>query len=297
MTMPVMEPNLDAATLAAWAQAIDTGPFSSLCWGERIAFDNPDSLTMLGALAAWTDRVRLVTTVVVPQLHDPVMLAKALATGDMLSGGRLTVGLGVGGRHEDYNAVGADIATQTMRGMADSVAVMKRIWAGEKVTDSTLPVGPPPHQTGGPQLLVGTIGPKTVRSAASWAEGLAGTTLDLDVDKQNELFDVARTAWANQGKPSPHLATSFWFAIGDADEARAQVRAHLLRYMNWIPTEFVDAMAPTTGWAGSEDELLEVLRRFEAIGTDEIHLIPTSSDINQVRRVADAIADVYPVSE
>ena len=117
--MPVMEPNLDAATLQAWARVIDGGPFSSLCWGERIAFDNPECLTLLGALAAWTDRVRLVTTVVVPQLHDPVMLAKALATGDMLSGGRLTVGLGVGGRHEDYHAVGADPATQTMRGMAE----------------------------------------------------------------------------------------------------------------------------------------------------------------------------------
>src|SRR5512132_2701240 len=102
MTMPVMEPDLDGPILEAWATAIDDGPFSSLCWGERIAFDNPEAITLLGALAAWTDRVRLVTTVVVPQLHDPVMLAKALATGDMLSGGRLTVGLGVGGRREDY---------------------------------------------------------------------------------------------------------------------------------------------------------------------------------------------------
>jgi alkanesulfonate monooxygenase SsuD/methylene tetrahydromethanopterin reductase-like flavin-dependent oxidoreductase (luciferase family) len=75
--MPVMEPDLDTTLLRAWARTIDEGPFSSLCWGERIAFDNPDSLTLLGALAAWTDRVRLVTTVIVPQLHDPVMLAKA----------------------------------------------------------------------------------------------------------------------------------------------------------------------------------------------------------------------------
>ena len=142
MTMPVMEPDLDATVLQDWARAIDEGPFSSLCWGERIAFDNPDNLTLLGALAAWTDRVRLVTTVIVPQLHDPVMLAKALATGDMLCGGRLTVGIGVGGRHEDYHAVGADPATQTMRGMAERVAVMKRVWAGEKITESVLPVGP-----------------------------------------------------------------------------------------------------------------------------------------------------------
>lgn len=289
--MPVMEADLDAATLKAWARAIDDGPFSSLCWGERIAFDNPESLTLLGALAAWTDRVRLVTTVVVPQLHDPVMLAKQLATGDMLCDGRLTVGVGVGGRHEDYHAVGADPATQTMRGMAERVAVMKRVWAGEKVTESVEAVGPPPVQAGGPQLLVGTIGPKTVRSAAVWADGMAGTTLDLDVAKQNELFDVAREAWGQAGKPNPHLATSFWFAIGDRDDARAQVHRHLRRYMNWIPTEYVDAMAPGTGWAGDDDELAEVLRTFSEIGTDEIHLIPTSSDTGQLRRVADVVKD------
>lgn len=292
MTMPVMEPDLDAVTLKTWAKVIDDGPFSSLCWGERIAFDNPDSMTLLGALAAWTDRVRLVTTVVVPQLHDPVALAKALATGDVLSGGRLTVGLGVGGRHEDYNAVGADTATQTMRGMAERVAVMKRVWAGEKVTESVLPVGPPPIQPGGPELLVGTIGPKTVRSAAGWAAGLAGTTLDLDAVQQNELFDVARQAWDAAGKPKPHLATSFWFAIGEPAAAREQVRRHLLRYMNWIPEEFVDAIAPTTGWSGSQDELLAVLRRFEDIGADEVHLIPTSDDIEQVHRVAEVISDL-----
>lgn len=259
--------------------------------GERIAFDNPDSLTLLGALASWTDRVRLVTTVIVPQLHDPVMLAKALATGDMLSRGRLTVGIGVGGRHEDYHAVGADPKTQTMRAMAQRVAVMKRVWAGEKTTDSVRPVGPMPVQAGGPQLLVGTIGPKTVRSAAAWADGMAGTTLDLDVVKQNELYDVARTAWAEAGKPKPHLATSFWFAIGSPDEARAQVHAHLRRYMNWIPAEYVDAMAPMTGWAGSEEELTAVLRRFEDIGTDEVHLIPTSSDIGQLHRAAKVAAE------
>lgn len=287
MTMPVMEPELDSATLRAWARIVDEGPFSSLCWGERIAFDNPDSLTLLGALAAWTERVRLVTTVVVPQLHDPVLLAKGLATGDMLSGGRLTVGIGIGGRHEDYRAVGADPATQTMREMAERVAVMKRVWAGEKLTESVLPVGPPPVQSGGPPLLVGTIGPKTVRNAAGWADGMAGMTLDLDVVKQNELFDVARDAWAGAGKPRPALATSFWFAFGGADEARAQVHRHLRRYMNWIPAEYVDAMAPTTGFAGSEEELRDVLQRFAAIGADEIHLIPTSSDITQLHRVAE----------
>jgi alkanesulfonate monooxygenase SsuD/methylene tetrahydromethanopterin reductase-like flavin-dependent oxidoreductase (luciferase family) len=292
MTMPVMEPDLDAAVLRDWARAIDDGPFASLCWGERMAFDNPETLTLMGALAAWTDRVRLVTTVIVPQLHDPVMLAKALATGDMLCGGRLTVGIGVGGRVEDYEAVGADPTTQSMRGMAERVAVMKRVWAGEKITESRLPVGPTPVQPGGPSLLIGTLGPKTIRSAAGWADGMTGHTMELDVAKQNELFDVARSAWAQAGKPKPHLATSFWFALGPVDEARPQVHRHLLRYMNWIPPEYIDAMTPTTGFAGSEEELIAVLRTFEAVGTDEIQLIPTSSDLVQLRRVADAVGEI-----
>ena len=292
MTMPVMEPDLDAATLKAWARAIDEGPFASACFGERIAFDNPETLTLLGALAAWTERVRLVTTVVVPQLHDPVMLAKALSTGDMLSGGRLTVGLGVGGRSEDYDAVGADPATQTMRGMAERVAVMKRVWAGEKLTASTCPVGPAPVQNGGPELLVGTMGPKTVRSAAMWADGLAGTTLDLNTESVSALFDVARKSWADAGKPPPRLTTSFWFALGPAHEARRQVHRHLRRYMNWIPAEYVDAMAPSTGFAGSQEELVATLRRFAEIGTDEVQLIPTSNDVNQLREVSAVVTDL-----
>jgi len=116
--------------------------------------------------------------------------------------------------------------------------------------------------------------------------------MDLDVANQNELFDVARAAWAEAGKPKPHLATSFWFALGPADEARAQVHRHLRRYMNWIPADYIDAMAPTSGFAGSEEELVAVLRKFEAAGTDEIQLIPTSSDLVQLRRVVDAVGGI-----
>ena len=122
MTLPVMEPDLWAApdTLELWARAVDDGPFASLCFGERMAFDNPETLTLLGAVAAWTSRVRLVTTVLVPQLHRPAPLAKALATADRLCGGRLTVGFGVGGRDEDYRAAEAD-GPQTMAEMARRV--------------------------------------------------------------------------------------------------------------------------------------------------------------------------------
>ena len=110
--------------------------------------------------------------------------------------------------------------------MAERVAVMKRVWSGEKVTESVRPVGPMPMQSGGPKLLVGTMGPKTVRSAAVWADGLAGTTLDLDIGKIGELFEVAPTSWAQAGSPAPWLATSFWFALGADGSAREQIHRH-----------------------------------------------------------------------
>ncbi len=296
VTLPVMEPDLwerGAATLEAWARAIDEGPFTSVCFGERMAFDNPETLTLLGAVAAWTRRVRLVTTVVVPQLHAPVPLAKALATADQLSAGRLTVGLGVGGREEDYRAAGADPATRTMAAMADRVAVMRRVWAGERVTEAVRPVGPAPVQHGGPELLVGTMGPRTIRHAAAWADGLAGVTLDLDVAAVAGLFDRARSAWRDAGRPTPRLTTSFWVALGDdRDAMRAQVHRHLRHYMNWLPVGLVDAMAPTTGFAGTAAELRDVLSRLADVGADEVHLIPTSADVTQVARLAEVVGAV-----
>ena len=287
MTLPVMEPDLDASILESWSRFVDDGPFSSLCFGERMAFDNPDALTLLGAVAAWTSRVRLATTVLVPQLHHPVQLAKAIATGDVLSGGRLSVGVGVGGRDEDYRAAGAELSTKTMQGMADRVATMRRVWAGERVVDAVRPVGPAPVQAGGPEILVGTLGHKTVRHASTWADGIAGMTLDVDVSGVAALFDTARSSWADADRPAPRLTTSFWFAVGD--EPRAQIHRHLRHYMNWLPADLVDALAATAGFAGTPGELRDALRRFEDVGTDEVQLIPTSVDLSQVERIAEIL--------
>lgn len=287
MTLPVMEPDLAASTLESWSRYVDDAPFSSLCFGERMAFDNPDALTLLGAVAAWTSRVRLATTVLVPQLHHPVQLAKAIATGDVLSEGRLSVGVGVGGREEDYRAAGAELSARTMQGMADRVATMRRVWAGDKVVDAVRPVGPPPVQAGGPEVLVGTLGHKTVRHASTWADGIAGMTLDVDRSGVAALFDTARSSWADAGRPAPRLTTSFWFAVGD--EPRAQIHQHLRHYMDWLPVDLVDALATTAGFAGTPGELRDVLRRFEDIGTAEVQLIPTSKDLSQVERIAELL--------
>jgi hypothetical protein len=86
------------------------------------------------------------------------------------------------------------------------------------------------------------------------------------------------------------LTTSTWFALDDGDgSAREQVHRHLRHYMNWLPSDLVDALARTAGFAGTVKELGEVVKRIEDLGTDELHLIPTSSDVTQVERVAELL--------
>jgi alkanesulfonate monooxygenase SsuD/methylene tetrahydromethanopterin reductase-like flavin-dependent oxidoreductase (luciferase family) len=249
-----------------------------------MAFDNPEVIALAGACSAWTSRVRLVTTVIVAQLHDPVMLAKSLATVDQLSRGRLTVGLGVGGRVEDYVAAGVDPKTRTHRDLARRVGIMKRVWAGEKVVDTLKPVGPPPVQAGGPELLIGAQGPNAIRTAATWADGISGFSFNLDMKEAERSFEQVRTAWREAGRPAPRLTTAFWFALGDG--ARAQIERHLRHYFNWIEPAALEAMLPVTGFAGSDAELARVLRQLAELGTDEVQLISTSDDIAQVARVA-----------
>lgn len=288
MTLPVMEPDLDRQILHDWVKAIDQGPWDSLAFGERIIFDNPDAAVMLGACAAWTERVEIVTTIFVAQLHNPVMLAKQIATADTLCSGRLTVGLGIGGREEDYQAAGADFATHKNADLAGRVEAMRRVWAGENVVDGVdRRVGPPPVQAGGPKLLAGAMGPKAIALASRWSDGLCGMSFGPDPQEIAGTFDLARKAWADAGRATPHLGTSFWFALDDG--GRAQVERHLKRYFTWVDPAARDAIAASAGFSGSPQELKDMLRRIEDVGADEVQLIPTASNVDQVHRIADAI--------
>lgn len=288
MTLPVMEPDLDRQVLHDWVKAIDQGPWGSLAFGERIIFDNPDCAVMLGAAAAWSERVEIVTTIFVAQLHNPVMLAKQVATADVLSGGRLTVGLGIGGREEDYLAAGADFASHKNSEMARIAAEMRRVWAGETIVEAApRRVGPPPVRQGGPRMLAAAMGPKAIALASQWADGVCGMSFGPDPEEIGGYFDMVRKAWSEAGRPAPHLGTSFWFAVGD--EARAQVETHLKRYFTWVDPAARDAIAASAGFAGSLQELRDMLKRIEDKGTDEVQLIPTSSDVDQVHRIAEVI--------
>lgn len=293
MTLPVTEPGWTREVVLEWIRRIERGPFASLALGERIAFPSPDIIALLGACAALTERVQLVTTVSIATLHDPVELAKQLATVDMICDGRFTVGLGTGGREEDYLALGADPSRRRIALLADHVATMRRVWAGEIVREGVLrPVEPFPVQPGGPKLLAGALGPKAMRAAADWASGITGMTMTATPGEAAGVFEMARGAWKEAGRSeAPLLQIASWFALGEPATARAQVRTHLHRYFNWYPDEEAAQMAEACGFAGTSADLADLLRQLAELGTDEFVFIPTSIDPGEVDRVAEVVAD------
>jgi alkanesulfonate monooxygenase SsuD/methylene tetrahydromethanopterin reductase-like flavin-dependent oxidoreductase (luciferase family) len=291
MTLPVTEPGWSRDTVLEWARRIEEGPFSSLALGERNVFPTPDIISLMSACAALTERVKIVASVAVVPLHDPVLLAKQYATIDMISGGRLVLGVGIGGREEDYRAIGADPGNRRIVELERRVEIMRRVWAGELVVEGLLrPVEPFPVQSDGPTILAGVLGPRGLASAARWADGVSGMAMTGDPQEAQLAFEAAREAWRQAGRERlPILNTATWFALGDAEAGRRQTYQHLHRYFNWMgPAR--EPMAQKFGFVGHASELRDMLKRMEDLGTDEFLLIPTSLDPDEVSRVADALS-------
>ena len=288
MNLPVMVPGLDRSCILEWSRRIDAGPYSSLAAGERITFPNPEIMVTLSAAAAVTERVGIAFTVLVLPMHSAVQIAKQVATLDVISGGRVILGVGVGGREEDYVAVGAEYDKTIWRRMEEQVDLMRRAWAGEQVVEGALrPVEPAPVQPGGPELLAGSMFPRSIRRAARWANGISGFSMGPHAPEISNQFELARRAWKEQGRNrEPRLVTSFWFALGDA--GRQQMDQYLLRYLNFMGPEAARKLAPTVATTSAQ-ALRDAVRMVTELGCDELILVPTTADPDEVDRVADLL--------
>jgi len=287
MNLPVMVPGLDRDTILEWSRRIDAGPYSSLAAGERMFFPNPEIMVAMSAAAAVTERVQLNFSVIVLPMHSAVHIAKQIATLDVISGGRVLLGVGVGGREEDYRAFDAPFDRKRLRKLEEQVGVMRRAWAGEHVVEALRPLGPEPVQPGGPKVLAGSIDPRSIRRAARWADGISGFTFATTRDEIAACFDTARQAWRDEGRSEePRLVTGCWYALGS--RARAQLDEYLNRYLNFMGPEIARQLAPTVPTT-SEQKLRDVISMAADLGCDELLLVPTSSDPDEVHRVADII--------
>lgn len=152
--LPATIPGTKGSLVLDWAKRADSASFSSLGVLDRMVYPNYEPLIALAAAAAVTSRVRLMTTVLLAPLRGAGVLAKQAASIDALSEGRLTLGLGVGGREDDFRVAPASFRDRARR-FEEQLDIMKRIWSGQPVSEEMGPVGPPPAREGGPELLIG----------------------------------------------------------------------------------------------------------------------------------------------
>lgn len=288
MTLPSMvteEAGLDRETARAWCRGVDEGPFSSLACGERVTFPNPEMRTLLAAAAAWTERVRIVPTLYVLPLHPAALVAKEVATLDVLSNGRVTLTVGAGGREHDYRAVGVPFGERFTR-LEAGVAELRRLWAGEPPFEGADPVGPRPVQTPGPPLWAGAIGPRSLRRAARWADGVAGFSTSGAPEGVAHAFAAVRAAWRETGARPPRLVTSFWYALGPRAEER--LRRYAFEYLRVFGEGPARALAERCRVHGAA-RLRESVHAIRDLGADELILVPTRTDPTELERTLDAL--------
>lgn len=287
VALPQMAHGLDRERFLAWCAGIDDGPFSSVSAGERITFHNLEGLSACAAAAAATERVRVLVNVVVLPWHPVAMVAKQLATIDVLSAGRLEVAVGVGGRPSDYEALGASFASRHRR-LDEGVAELRRLWSGGPASDGQ-PVGPSPVQPGGPPVLASAMGPKSLARCATWADGISGFTLLGDAGEAANGFGAAEAAWVAAGRTDrPRLVTGSFVALGPG--ARDTLRSFAEAYLQVFSPELAADLAAQMPLSDPK-ALTDLLDALEAAGCDEFIVVPATSDTAMLDALTDVVAD------
>jgi alkanesulfonate monooxygenase SsuD/methylene tetrahydromethanopterin reductase-like flavin-dependent oxidoreductase (luciferase family) len=275
MALPTMAQGYDRSTTLEWCRGIDAGPYSSISCGERITYHNQEVLVANAAAAALTERVQVFVNLVVGPLHPTPLLAKQLATLDVLAGGRLTVGLGVGGREGDYRAAESSFRHRHAR-LDQQVAGLRRAWSGEPLGDGAV-IGPPPVQAGGPPLLAGAMGPKALARAAVWADGISGFSLGADPGEMKGAADAALRAWADAGREErPRLVSGCFFALG-LDGSQDVLARFTYDYLEVFGERAARAMADGVA-ISTPERVRQAVADAEAAGCDEFVLVPATTD-------------------
>jgi len=275
--------NVPGSLIREWARLADAGPFSSLVVPDRLAYRDFDQLMTLAVAAGETQRIRLLTSVLVAPLHNTSILAKQTASLDALSNGRLTLGLGVGIREDDFRAASVSYHTRGKR-FEQQLEVMTRLWSGQPLDEQTGPIGPPPVQPGGPEILIGAFAPLAISRLERWGNGYLGGGGNLQMI--NACFRAAEKAWQHGERAGkPRLVCDAFYGLGP--EATSRSTEYILDYHAPLGP-MAQQMAENV--ISSPEAVRAKIRAFEELGTDELLFIPCIPELDQVRRLADCLA-------
>jgi alkanesulfonate monooxygenase SsuD/methylene tetrahydromethanopterin reductase-like flavin-dependent oxidoreductase (luciferase family) len=291
--LPTTLPGADGDLILNWARQADLGPFTSLAVLDRVVYESFDPLSTLAAAAGVTSRVRLATTILISPLYNTVLLGKMAATIQALSEGRLSLGIAVGARRDDYRATGAQYQSRGSR-LVEQLVSLRKQWEDEGEASGTIPttaqlsVMPPiawtEHGHIGPELLIGGLSERTFARVARYADGY------VHGGGPPRAFARAAakacSAWVDAGRPGlPHLWAQGYFALGDeATIARGrQYLAHYYAFTGHFAERIVDGLLTTP------QAIAQFARGYADAGCDELVLFPTVANLSQLHRLAEVV--------
>jgi probable F420-dependent oxidoreductase len=262
----------DAAGVQDLSRRSEAAGFDSIWAGDHISFYIPilESLTLLSAVAAVTTRVRLATGVYLLPLRHPTTTAKVTSTLDVLSGGRLTLGIGVGGEFPpEFEACGVPVAERGPR-TDEGIEILRRLWTEDAVAHEgkhfrfgPITLAPKPVQPGGPPIIVGGRKGPSFRRAGQLGDGYISHMCSAEQYREN-LVSIAAHAAAAGRKDVPFETCALLFTVLDDDyETALDKAANMLQMIYNRP--FRDA-AQKYCLLGKPEDCLEQLQAFARAG-------------------------------
>jgi probable F420-dependent oxidoreductase len=286
----------DPGAFRAYLQRVEQLGFES-AWTQEAVLGSSPQLAPLEAMtyaAACTQRLRLGCVVFVTTLHNPLHLAKALSSLDQLSGGRLEVGVGTGGKMRPFAAFGMSSDRYVAR-FTEGLAVMKALWTEPRVTFdgefwqlTDAAMEPKPTQKPYPPIWFGANGEAALRRAVRLGDGFFGAG-STPTARFADQVQVVRAALAEAGRDpaSFPIAKRIYIAVDDdAARGRERVNATMARiYGRRVPD--IEAAAV----AGTPDDCVRAARDVAAAGAELILFTTLFDPAEQAERLA---AEVMP---
>lgn len=282
VALPSTVKNTSGDTLVEWAAEADRAGFSSLAALGRLVYDNYDGIVALSAAAAVTERINLVTAILLSPLHgNAALLAKQAASLDRLSNGRLVLGLAAGARPDDFTAAGVSMKGRGAL-LEEQVKEARAIWSGER-RGFAGGIGPVPASPGGPPIMLGGHSPRAIERAARLADAWISGSGGVDMFKGGAAAFRAACGTVDRDRPARVVSLTY-FALGA--NAGELADRYLNDYYGFAPPY---AQMVLRGSAVGADRLRETLAKLEDAGCDEVLLAPCSDSLDQLKELQDVI--------
>ena len=277
--LPNQVRNLDPHIIPQWAAKAEEVGFSTLGTVGRYAYPGVSDTVALAAAAAATSRIGLLSDVLVATTWPAYLLAKEVAGIDGVSGGRLTLGIGVGMREDDFVVEGYGPRGRGKR-MDNDLRIYRSVWKGEPVGGGPNPAVP--ESTRQIPLLFGAMSDAAFKRAAREGEGFIGASMPAEMVAQS--FDAARNAWKEAGRTQePRLVAIAYYAVGDVDKGRSNI----WDYYSVAGDDIANLVA--NNLSGGVEAIKQTVQAFEDIGADELVLGPGVADLDEISRLADIV--------